>query len=62
MQVLGDMLPAYADVILLKETDLIELHNATLTVLMENQPRLGYVLMREIARIEVRRLRDNTAK
>jgi len=56
------MLPAYADVILLKETDLIELHNATLTVLMENQPRLGYVLMREIARIEARRLRDNTAK
>ena len=57
-----DMLPACADVILLKETNLIELNNAALTGLMENQPRLGYVLMSEIARIEARRLRDNTAK
>jgi len=29
---------------------------------MEKQPRLGYVLMREIARIEARRLRDTTPK
>ena len=57
-----DMLPASADVFLLKETDLIELNYAALTVLMEKQPRLGYVLMREIARIEARRLRGTTSK
>jgi CRP/FNR family cyclic AMP-dependent transcriptional regulator len=57
-----DMLPASADVFLLKETDLIELNYAALTGLMEKQPRLGYVLMREIARIEARRLRDTTSK
>ena len=55
-----DMLPASADVLLLKETDLIELNCDVLTGLMEKQPRLGYVLMREIARIEARRLRDTT--
>lgn len=57
-----DMLPASAEVRLLKEADLIELNNAALTSLMEKQPRLGYVLMREIARIEGRRLRDTTPK
>ena len=57
-----DMLPASADVVLVKETDLIELNNAALTVLMEKQPRLGYVLIREIARIEARRLRDTNPK
>ena len=57
-----DMLPASADVLLLKETDLIELNYAALTGLMEKQPRLGYVLMREIARIEARRLRDTHQK
>jgi hypothetical protein len=29
---------------------------------MEKQPRLGYVLMGEIARIEARRLRDTSAE
>jgi CRP/FNR family transcriptional regulator, cyclic AMP receptor protein len=57
-----DSLPASADVVLHKETDLIELNNAALTALMEKQPRLGYVLMREIARIEARRLRDSNPK
>ena len=57
-----DMLPASADVILLKETDLIELNDAALTGLMETQPRLGYVLMREIARIEAQRLRETTTR
>ena len=57
-----DMLPASADVFLLKETDLIELNYAAFTGLMEKQPHLGYVLMREIARIEARRLRDTTPK
>lgn len=52
-----DMLPASADVIILKETRLIELNNAALTGLMKKQPRLGYVLMSEIARIEGQRLR-----
>jgi CRP/FNR family transcriptional regulator, cyclic AMP receptor protein len=57
-----DGLPASADVILLKETDLIELNNAALTVLMKKHPRLGFVLMREIASIEGRRLRDTNPK
>jgi CRP-like cAMP-binding protein len=57
-----DKLPATADVLLLKETNLIELNHAPLTELMEKQPRLGYVLMREIARIEARRLRRTTQK
>ena len=52
-----DMLPASADVFVLKETHLIELNNAALTDLMKKQPRLGYVLMREIAKIEGQRLR-----
>jgi CRP/FNR family cyclic AMP-dependent transcriptional regulator len=54
-----DMLPASADVILVKETDIIELNYAALASLMEKQPRLGYVLMREIARIEAQRLRES---
>jgi len=49
-------------VLLLKETDLIELNYPALTGLIEKQPRLGYVLMREIARIEAQRLRETTAK
>jgi len=57
-----DKLPATADVLLLKETDLIELNYAALTGLMENQPRLGYVLMREIATIEAQRLRKTSPK
>ncbi len=57
-----DELPATADVLLLQETDLIELDNAVLTGLMEKQPRLGYVLMREIAKIEAQRLRKTTKK
>ena len=57
-----DKLPAAADVLLLKETDFIELNYAALTGLIEKQPRLGYVLMREIARIEAQRLRETTSK
>ncbi len=57
-----DGLPAAADVVLTKETDLIELNNAVLTSLMEERPRIGYVLMREIARIEALRLRKTTRK
>ena len=54
--------PATADVLLLGETDLIELNNIALDRLMEKQPRLGYVLMREIAKIEAQRLRKASAK
>jgi len=57
-----DTLPASADVILVKESDLIELNYTALTGLMEKRPRLGYVLMREIARIEAQRLRDSNPK
>lgn len=52
-----DMLPANADVTLLKASYLIKLDNATLRTLMNEHPRLGYVLMSEIAKIEARRLR-----
>ncbi|MDD5206126.1 MAG: cyclic nucleotide-binding domain-containing protein [Desulfobacterales bacterium] len=52
-----DTLPASADVVLLEEADLIELDSAALNRLMEKQPRVGYVLMREIAEIEAGRLR-----
>ena len=57
-----DKLPASADVFLLKDTDLIELNYIALTDLMEKQPRLGYVLMGEIARIEAQRLRATNPK
>ncbi len=58
-----DGLPASADVILLEATDLIELNNEGLSDIMERQPRLGYLIMRKIARIEARRLRNmNNAK
>ena len=52
-----DGLPASADVVIFNDTRLIELNYGELTGLMKNQPRLGYVLMREIARIEGQRLR-----
>ncbi|PKN30902.1 MAG: hypothetical protein CVU64_01110 [Deltaproteobacteria bacterium HGW-Deltaproteobacteria-21] len=52
-----DTLPASADVVLLEEADLIELNSAALNLLMEKQPRVGYVLMRELAKIEAGRLR-----
>ena len=57
-----DKLPARADVVILKETYLIELNNAALTSLMKKQPRMGYVLMSEIARIEGVRLRAMDVK
>jgi signal-transduction protein with cAMP-binding, CBS, and nucleotidyltransferase domain len=57
-----EMVPAGADVIVLKETRAIELNNAALTGLMKKRPRLGYVLMSEIARIESQRLRAMNQK
>ncbi len=57
-----DGLPASADVVVLKETRLIELNNAALIDLMGKQPRLGYVLMREIATIVGQRLRAMNPK
>lgn len=57
-----DMLPACAEVVASKESLLIELNNAALTDLMKKQPRLGYVLMSEIARIEAQRLRATNQK
>lgn len=57
-----DMLPASADVTLLKESFVIELNNTALKSLMNKQPRIGYILMREIARIEAQRLRAMNKK
>jgi CRP-like cAMP-binding protein len=54
-----DMLPASADVVALKGSSLIELNNAALKRLMSKHPRLGYVLMNEIAKIEGSRLRES---
>lgn len=57
-----DRLPASADVILLDKSPLIELNYDALTRLMEDQPRLGYVIMRKIAQIEAMRLRKSSQK
>lgn len=54
--------PASAEVILREAADLIELPYAALNDLMERHPRLGYVLMREIAEIEAARLRNMNPK
>ncbi len=48
---------ASADVFLLSDTDYIALDNALLNEIMEAHPRLGYRVIREIARIEAQRLR-----
>ncbi len=57
-----DGLPASADVVLLEETDLIELDYGALNALMEKNPRLGYVIIRGIAEIEALRLRNSNQK
>lgn len=57
-----DSLPASSDVAILKDTQLIELNNALLTGLMKKQPRLGYVLMSQIAKTEGQRLRAMNQK
>ena len=57
-----DSLPASADVFLIEETDLIELNYKALTHLMEKQPRMGYLIMRKIAQITARRLRNTNPK
>lgn len=57
-----DALPASADVILLRDTALIALDNAALTDVMEKHPRIGYLLMREIAEILAERLRATNPK
>jgi len=57
-----DGLPPSGDVVISKDTSLIALDNAALGGLMKKQPRLGYVLMHEIARIEARRLRAMNMK
>jgi CRP/FNR family transcriptional regulator, cyclic AMP receptor protein len=57
-----DMLPASADVVLLQETDIIEINNAALSGLMDKQPRIGYALMAGLARIEAERLRQTNTK
>ena len=53
---------ASADVIVLKDTDVLELNYAILTALMENDPRAGYLFMRELAKLEARRLRNMNPK
>ncbi|HEY1266776.1 MAG TPA: cyclic nucleotide-binding domain-containing protein [Candidatus Binatia bacterium] len=54
--------PASGDVALSKDTNLIVLDNAVLGDLMKKQPRIGYVLMSEIAKIEARRLKAMNTK
>ena len=57
-----DRLPASADVVMLKDTHLIELNDAELTGLMKKQPRLGYAVMSELAKMEAQRLRAMNLK
>lgn len=52
-----DNLPGSADVVLRQDADVIELNNAALNNLMETNPRIGHVIMREIAQITAQRLR-----
>lgn len=52
----------YEDVIVTKDTHIIELNNAQLAVLMEKHPRIGYVILGEMAVIESQRLRDTTLR
>ena len=54
--------PATADVVLLENADYISLDNAEMNRIMEAHPRIGYVLIREIARIEARRLRKASTR
>lgn len=57
-----DTLPASADVIVTQDTDLIEMNHTALTDLMDKHPRMGYVLMRELAKIAAQRLRAGNSK
>lgn len=57
-----DMGPAIANIILVKDTDIIELNYASLNELIEKQPRLGCRLMREIARAEIKRLLEKNTR
>lgn len=52
-----DNLPGSADVVLLKDAEIIEIDNAKLNRLMERNPHIGYVIMHEIAKIASQRLR-----
>lgn len=61
VEFLGAM-PAGADVIVLKESRLIELNNSAFAELMKKKPRMGYVIMSEIARIEAQRLHAMDAR
>lgn len=54
--------PATADVVFLKDADYIILENADLNRIMEDHPRIGYVVIREIAKIEAARLRKTSTK
>jgi CRP-like cAMP-binding protein len=55
-----DSRPMFAEVIVETETDLVELDNAKLLEIMDAHPRIGYIVMRELAIIEAARLRETT--
>ncbi len=54
--------PASADVILGKDTNMVQLDNIALNRVFENHPDIGYVIMRQIAVIEAERLRKQSSK
>ncbi|OGV56015.1 MAG: hypothetical protein A2X45_21245 [Lentisphaerae bacterium GWF2_50_93] len=54
--------PTTAEVRVSKDVELIEMNYVALTTLMEKQPRIGYVLMREIAKSEIQRILANNPK
>ncbi len=48
--------PTSAEVRVSKDAEIVEVNYDALSTLMEKQPRIGYVLMREIARTEILRI------
>lgn len=57
-----DMSPASADVILMQDADIVEMGNLALYSLMDKEPRIGYLLMAELARLEAERLRQSNLR
>ncbi|HOE62826.1 MAG TPA: cyclic nucleotide-binding domain-containing protein [Candidatus Sumerlaeota bacterium] len=57
-----DNLPGSADVILLNNSDIIEIEHDKLNRVMEQNPRIGFVIMYEISKIASQRLRAMDAK
>ena len=49
--------PASADVVLIEDTDLVQLDNTALLTVFDEQPRIGYMVMHGLAKLDAQRLR-----